>query len=606
MSFAISTIASFPEKPGVYLMKNRKGAVIYVGKAVNLKERVGQYFIPGRDGRVQVSLLVAHVSAIDTIVVTSEKEALLLENNLIKQHQPKYNVLLKDDKSYISLWINHLHSWPMMRLLHSKGIPKEKGLLFGPYTSGFAARKTLDLMNRLFPLRQCSDRELASRTRPCILYEIQKCVAPCVGYCTKEEYDIYVRNAIEFLRGKNKQVLIDLKEQMKQASEALEYEKAGKIHQTIQQIEKTLEEQKVDAVGGVDSDVIALYRQGEECTISKMVFRNGRLVGAEPHHFSRVFQEDEGLLESFLMQHYLSQTELPKEILLPFDLRSREALQEVFSSERMGISILCPKKGRKKQLLQMAQENALACFHQGKDAKALNEKVLLQMQERFSLTNLPRRIECYDTSHLSGSEKVASMVSFEEGEKKSSAYRRYRIKQVDLGDDYAMMREVLLRRFKKGKEQKDLPDLIIVDGGKGQLGIALKVLQELNVVGVDVIALVKEEGRHDKGATQEQVYLPQLRDAISLKRHSQLLFFLQRVRDEAHRFAITFQRQRQRKKSMASVLDGVKGIGPAKKKKLLTHFGSVKKIKEAAKEQILQVKGLSKADVEALFEALHS
>jgi len=604
MPFDPKKLSSYPQGPGVYLMKNRKKTVIYVGKAKKIQERIKQYFIPGRDGRSQVPLLVANVESIETIVVSSEKEALLLENTLIKKHQPKYNVLLKDDKTYISLMITHKHKWPMIRLVRYKGKPNTNGKYFGPFTSAHAARHTLELLNKLFPLRQCSDRELASRKRPCILYDIHRCVAPCVEYCTKKEYDEHVRRVIHFLEGKDKEVIGGLQEDMKQASEKLDFEKAGRIHKTIGEVQKTLESQQVVRIETVDIDALALFRQGDEVSITKMIFRSGKLVGASNHHFSQSLQEDREMLESFLIQHYLGQIDIPREILLPHNLENSEAVIDVISGPERKLLIHFPQRGVKRKLFEMAQANARAAFHQEKDVRAIREKTLLQMEELFRLTNFPRRIECFDTSHISGSERVAAMVVFTEGEKDSARYRKYRIKDVELGDDYAMMYEVLSRRFKRGKKEDDLPELIIVDGGKGQLNIAKKVLSELDIAIVDVIALTKEEGRHDKGLTAEKVFIPNVKDPIRLKRHSSVIFLLQRIRDEAHRFAISFHRQRQRKKTLHSFLDDIPGVGPVKKKLLLKHFGSVKKIKEASKNDLLQVKGISEANVRTILEII--
>lgn len=603
MPFDPDKLSSYPEQPGVYIMKDRKNVVIYIGKAKVLRDRVKQYFVPGRDGRPQIPHLVARVENIETIVVSSEKEALLLENTLIKQHQPRYNVLLKDDKSYISLVITHKHKWPMIRLVRYKGKPRDDGMYFGPYTNVHAARQTLDLINKIFPMRQCSDRELERRERPCLLYHIHKCCAPCVNYCSKEEYDGYVNRSIQFLQGKNSEVLKGLHEELDEASEKLDFENAGRIHKIIQQVEKTIESQQVHRVETVDTDAFGIYRQGDEVSLAKMIFRGGKLVGATNHHFSKVVQEDASLMESFILQHYLDQVDTPREILLSPTLESTKVLADLLSEEGgRKIQIQSPQRGDKLKLLQMAEKNAEAVFHQEKDVSAIREKTLLQMKERFRLTNFPQRIECFDNSHISGSERVAAMVVFTDGEIDKARYRKYKIKGVEQGDDYAMMQEVLTRRYKRAKEEDSLPSLIIVDGGKGQLNIARKVLSELDIVAVDVIGLAKEEGRHDKGMTSEQVFLQNVKDPILLRKDSPILFLLQRIRDEAHRVAISFHRQRQRKKTLHSFLDDIPGIGPVKRKALLQHLGSVKKIKEATEKELQQVKGLSKANVRTILE----
>lgn len=602
MSFDLEQLDRFPMHPGVYIMKDCKETVIYVGKAKKLRERLKQYFSLGGDERLQVPFLVSRIESIETIVVSSEKEALLLENTLIKKYQPRYNILLKDDKSYVSLMISHKHSWPMIRLLRYKGKPKEEGMYFGPYTNVQAAKQTLNLINRVFPIRQCSDKELLRRKRPCILYHINKCLAPCVNYCSHEEYSEHVKRAIGFLQGKDRNVVDSLYREVRQASEKLEFERAGKIYEIIKQVEKTLELQRVDCIkSALDADVLAIFRQADEVCLSRMIFRKGKLQGASKHHFSKTVQEDREIYSSFIMQYYIDQRDFPREILLPVVLEGVSAIEEFISKESSKIRILFPKRGEKRNLLAMALMNAQTAYHQKRDASIINENILLKMKEKLNLTNYPRRVECFDTSHLSGGERVAAMVVFTDGEKTQGAYRKYCIKNVDLGDDYAMIREVMMRRYRK---DRDLPELIIVDGGKGQLNIAKQVLSDMDIVTVDLIALAKEEGRHDRGLTSERIFLQNVKDPIYLKKHSPILFLLQRIRDEAHRVAISFYRHKQRKKTLHSFLDDVPGIGPVKSKRLLKHFGSVKRVKEASEEQLLQVKGLSSKDTNALLLAI--
>lgn len=581
-------------------MKNRKGAVLYIGKAKNLRQRVRQYFVKGGDGRPIIPYLVSNVEEIDTIVVGSEKEALLLENNLIKQHKPKYNALLKDDKSYIALKVTK-HKWPRVDIVRYRGKPKPDGIYFGPYTNAGAARKTLDLLHRIFPLRQCSDQEFLRRTRPCILYDIKRCVAPCVGKCTEKEYEELVNRTVTFLRGQDKEIVKELYKEMNQYAEALEFEKAGAVLETIRYIERTIEGQKVDRPLGVDADILGIFREGEEVVLVLMFFRGGRLTGARHFNFSKIVQDDAELLRTFLLQHYDSLEELPHEILLPTDVPEMEIIAELLSADRRRkVYLHAPKRGEKRALIEMAHLNAEATFKKEKDEKTIRERTLLEMQEKFHLTRYPRRIECFDVSNISGTEPVSTMVAFTDGAKDSSRYRKYKIRTVDVSDDYGAMYEVLTRRFKRAQEENDLPDLLIVDGGKGHLNIALKVLKELNIISVDLIAVAKEKGRHDKGMTAEQVFLPNVKDPILFRKTSPILFLLQQIRDEAHRSAITFHRKRRSKKLIKSVLDDIPGIGAAKRKKLLRHFGSVKKIREATKEELLKVKGLSERDAKAI------
>lgn len=603
MSFDPSKIKLFPTLPGVYLMKDMHGEVLYVGKANNLRQRVKQYFVPGRDGRLMVPFLVEKIEQIETIVVSSEKEALLLENNLIKQHKPRYNALLKDDKSYIALKITLNDRWPVVKLVRYRGSPEPDGLYFGPYTSAQAARQTLELLNRLFPLRQCSDQELARRVRPCILYQMKRCAGPCTDMCTYEEYRSHLDRTIKFLRGQDKEVLRDLQDEMKRCSDALEFEKAAQILRTIRYIEKTIESQHVDRPLGVDADVIGIFRHGEEVIVAQLLFRGGRLVGSRNFDFSNIAEEDPELLSSFLLQHYIGQIEIPPEILVPVEMEDRESIEEILSGRlKHKVIIHFPHRGEKKRLLEMAQTNAEALFKSQKNEEDLREKTLLEMQERLGLSHYPSRIECFDNSNIAGTEQVSSLVTFTDGLKDKKRYRTYRLKIGSKPNDYAAMQEVLFRRYKRAKEENDLPDLVIVDGGKGQLNIALKVFEELNVTGVDVIGLAKEGGRHDKGMTEEQVFLPDRKDPVMLKKNSPVIFLMQKIRDEAHRVAISFHRKRRAKQTLRSALDDIPGIGPVKRKALLTHFGSLKKVELANEEELRQVKGISAANTAALKE----
>lgn len=598
MPFDQQKLPFFPTLPGVYLMKGKQGKVLYIGKAKNLRNRVKQYFLGG-DGRAMIPHLVMRIEEIDTIVVRSEKEALLLENTLIKSHQPKYNALLKDDKTYISLKINIKHRWPMLQLVRYKGKPKSDGLYFGPYTNAYAARQTLDFLNKIFPLRQCSDREILRRDRPCILYGIGKCCAPCVDFVTKEDYDRHVAHVIQFLRGQDQELLSLLHQEMAKASERLEFEAAGKILQVIRSIERTIEAHTVIKAGGKDLDVYGLYRQEGDVFLTQMVYRAGKLVGAEHFDFGTNLQEDGELLESFLFQFYQDKESLPHEILLPTSFETMELLGELLSSgKRRATHILSPQKGEKASLVAVAQQNAASVFKKEKDEASLREKTLLEMQEKLHLSHFPKRIECFDNSNISGSEPVASLVAFTEGKKDSKRYRYFNIKTVTGPDDYASMREILRRRYKRAKEENDLPDLIIVDGGKGQLNAAYQILEELNLTTCDLIGLAKEGGRHDKGMTSEQIFLLGRKDPILLPKNSSILFLLQNIRDEAHRVALNFHRKRRSKKMIVSAIDQIPGIGEVKKSRLLRHFGSMKRLKMADESQLSDVKGLTKKDIQ--------
>lgn len=603
MAFDLSILEKIPAKPGVYIMKGSEGAILYVGKAKNLRVRTRQYFTPGRDGRYSIPFLVSKVLDIETIVVASDKEALLLENTLIKTHKPRYNVLLKDDKTYLALKITTNQEWPMIQVVRYKGTPKKEGTFFGPYTSAQAARKSIDLLNRLFPLRQCSDQEFVRRTRPCILYGMKRCLAPCVKFCTHEEYQKNVDRTIDFLKGRDDEILRELTQEMEEKSKNLEFEEADRILKTIRYIKATLENQSVDKPFGGDSDVFGLYREGSEVSISQMLFRSGKLTGGRSFQFRDTIQESDELLTSLLLQLYENGVEIPKEILLPIFLEDKASLESILSEQKgFKVRLHRPQKGEGKTRIKMAEDNAVAIFKKERDEKGVKEKILFEMQEKFHLTKFPRQVVCFDTSNLQGSNYVASMVVFQDGMQAKKSYRRYALKITSSPDDYAAFYEVLNRALGRFKNENNLPDLVIVDGGKGHLNIALKVLRELDIVVVNLIAMAKEEARHDKGSTEEKIFLPEVKDPVILKKNSSLLFLLQQIRDEAHRFAITYHRKKRAQNTMKSSLERIKGIGPKKRIALLKTFGSVKKIQEATEEMLLNVAGITKNDVKAIKE----
>jgi excinuclease ABC subunit C len=577
-------LALYPEAPGVYLMKNGAGKVLYIGKAKQLRSRLRQYF--GSDTREMIPFLMAQVEKIDILLSLTEKDALLLENTLIKKHKPKYNVLLKDDKSYVSLLLT-AHPWPLVQLHRYKGKPKAKGTLFGPYTNAHAARQTLEVLLRIFPLRQCSDAEFASRKRPCLLYDIKKCSAPCVGKCTKEEYEGFVRGAVRLLKGYDKELIRELKGLMEEAAEKLEFERADALLKTVQQIEHTLSVQHVDNAEAKDADAIGFYREGRAAIVALLNFREGKLVSSDHFLFQDLLSDDQESLETFLLQHY---TQAPKEILLPIEVAP--FVQEILS-ERLAhrVELYAPKRGAKKDLIEMAERNAKALFIREQDARALQEKRLLDLQESLKLNRFPKRIECLDTSNIQGSYPVASLVAFTHGEPDKKRYRLFKIKESQRSDDYNSMKEVLQRHFKKLKETLDFPDLLILDGGKGQLNLALEVLQSLGIAEIDVVALAKESARHDKGLTQEKVFLPHESLPLFIDPRSPLLFLLQRIRDEAHRSALAFHKKQRSQALFKSPLDSVPGIGPIKKKKLLERFGSLKAIQRATDQELGEIVG---------------
>lgn len=600
-SFDIAKIDKFPTGPGVYVMRNRGGSVLYVGKAKNLRQRIRQYFFEGRDGRHIIPFLTGQIQNIETISVSSEKEALLLENTLIKQNQPKYNALLKDDKTYIAIRIAHKTAWPSIEIVRIKTKIKDDALYFGPYTSALSARNTVNFLQKLFPLRQCSDAEFAKRTRPCILYDLKKCLAPCVQKCTEEDYKKNVSRIIAFLKGQDKQIIKELEAEMYKCADLLQFEQAASYQKMIHQIETTIQKQHVDIPQGRDADFMGIYREADEVALCQMLVRGGKLIGSRIFNFSNVVQDNSEVLESFFLQHYEPEITPPKEIYVAEQFEDANVVSDILSNlHGFKITVQFPQRGPNKALTDLAKMNAMNAFKQEKDEAALKEKKLLLFQETLRLKQYPERIECIDNSHLSGGGMVSVMVAFTKGFKDKSRYRTYKSSQGVLGDDYAALREVLMRRYHRAKQEADLPDLVIIDGGKGHLNQALKIFEELNIITVDLIGLAKEESRHDKGITQEQIFLPNVKDPILLKRNSPILFMLQEIRDEAHRFAINFQKKQRSKKIVASALDEIPGIGPIKKKALLVHFGSVKAIKDATLEQLCDVPGINKFNAEKL------
>ena len=603
MLFDPQTLATYPQECGVYLMKAENKEILYIGKAKNLRLRLKQYF-EKTDTRPIIPFLVPKIVTIDTIVTPSEKEALLLENTLIKKHKPPYNALLKDDKTFVGLMINHKHPWPMLKLVRYRGIPdKSQGLYFGPYTSTLAAKEAMDLLGTLFPLRQCSDKELASRKRPCLLHAIKRCCAPCVGLCSREEYASHVEHTVQFLKGKEDTLLKDLIRKRDEASEALEFEKAALLQKSLEKLKKVVEQSKslVQGVAG-SFDVLGLYRQASYVMIALLTFEEGLLISSDHFTFQNIAEEDGELMERFLMQHYVDGKRLPKEVLLGLSLQEGPLITELSEYK---LKLTYPEKGDKKALIALAEKNAKLLLHQELHRETFKENLLQELQEALHLTRYPMKIECIDTSNLSGELATASVITFINGEKHSASYRSYHIKNAK-GDDYHAMREVLLRRYTKALALDALPDLIIVDGGKAQLHIALQVLQELNIASCDIIALAKEEARHDKGLSQEQIFLPSQKEPLLLPRHSSLLFLLQQIRDEAHRRAVALHRKKRSKTLLTSELDTLPGIGPIKKKKLLKHFGSLENLKKASYEELSQVQGLGQADLATLWHFIEN
>jgi excinuclease ABC subunit C len=612
MAIDSEKLANLPSRPGVYLMRDERGKVIYVGKAKDLHARVRAYF-HSPDGRCQVEFLVRRVADIETLVTGNDKEALILENNLIKQYKPRYNIRLKDDKSYLSIKVTTQHPWP--RIFTTRKIVKDGNRYFGPFSSAVAARETLDIIEKHFLLRNCTEHNFKNRSRPCLQYQIKRCLAPCVLPVSQEEYRERVRQAILFIEGRQNQLLAELKQRMAAKSEALEFEAAAKIRDQIQAVEKTLEKQRMVAHWGSDQDVFGLYREGGFIEVQVLFVRQGKLTGSQSYSLEDREFPDEEVMAALLTQFYQGHRFIPDEILLPVELEDSEVREE-YLRENKGkrVSIFSPQRGDKKELVEMARQNARQSFSERHDQEKARETMLQELQLRLRLRNYPQRIECFDISMLHGAHAVGSMVTFVNGEPDKSRYRHYRIRSIDAssgGDDFGMMLEVLKRRFTRGKSEEDLPDLVVVDGGKGQLAMALAAMAEVGVKGVEAVGLAKMRVQSAPRSaeierSEERVFLPRQSNPVILKRNSNALFLLQRVRDEAHRFAITHHKKLRTRQTLFSALDGIPGVGGARKRALLRAFGSIKRIEEATLEELLKVPSMNEKIALEILQSLRA
>ncbi len=705
-----SVLNSLPHKPGIYLMKDAQGTIIYVGKAISLFHRVRSYFQESTEHSPKNRSMVAKIEDIEFLVVRNEVEALVLESNFIKQYRPKYNVLLRDDKSYPYIKVSLSEDFP--RVYRVRNFQRDGNRYFGPYTNSGAVDATLDLLNKLFAFRTC--RYEASGwappaegeppagwkqkllTRPCTQYYIHRCIAPCVAYTTREEYNAVIQQVILFLEGKHDEVLKNLQAKMEEAAENLNFEDAARIRDRIKAVERILEKQRIISTEGQDDqDVIALASQDDETCAQVFFFRNGKLVGREFFILQGTRESSPGeIMASFFLQFYESVPHIPAEIVVEAEPDDKTTLQAWLKEKRRGaVTISEPKRGEKLRLVEMVRQNAREVLEQQR-IKWLSDSqktqlALEELQEALNLATPPRRIECYDISNTQGTNSVGAMVVFEGGRPRNSEYRRFKIKTVEGANDFASHQEVLRRRFRKAASQQEaeldteatavvdtvsqkaanapttqdevvdnaslrnggstnaheinevledgtrvgnvvegeqsehntdevdmansekaessmqhawaLPDLVIIDGGKGQLNAALEVMRELRL-DIPTIGVAKEEGSHTKLATAEEIYIPGASEPISLPRSSQGLYLLQRIRDEAHRFSITYHRKVRSEKTFKSVLDEVPGIGPKRKKALMQHFGSIKAIGAASLEELVAIDGMTRDAAEKLKE----
>lgn len=602
-------IQQFPTSPGVYLMRDASGEIIYVGKARILRQRVRSYFNQSGDSRYHVKFLIAKVVDIDVLLTDTEKEALLLENTLIKQHHPRYNLNLKDDKTYFSLRVDPHDEFARFTVVRKR--PHDNARYFGPYSSGSAAREVLRQMMRMFPLRHYPLAVCMSRKRPCLYHQIGQCSAPCHSLITREEYTELVSGAMLFLEGKGRQLVAEFKRRMIEASSLMLYEEASRWRNLLRSIEVTVEKQKVVLSGG-DIDVVGFYREGNRIELVLLFIRSGVLSGSR--QFTVLWEfDDAAAISEFLQQYYSGAVYIPEEILLPLDIDDREVLTDLFEELKGSrVSLLLPQRGTKRELVALADKNAMSACRERDEKVATSEALLVEISVRLQLSRIPRRIECFDISTIQGRFSVGSCVVFTSGKADRQNYRNFRIRTVDGQDDFAMLREIFLRRFSvENREKSGLPDLVVVDGGIGQLNAVQEILVELGLVdSFDLVSLAKSRVISDVSAqtvqkSDERVFLPGRKNPVVLRQNSAALLLLAAIRDEAHRFAISYHRKLRGKEGIASVIETVPGIGPKRRNILLKYFGSMQRLKEAAVAEIMAVPGISKPAAEAVYRGLH-
>ncbi len=607
-------LKKLPAQPGVYIMHDSRDEIIYVGKAISLKNRVRQYFQSSRNKTAKIEQMVSRIARFEYIVTDSEMEALVLECNLIKEHRPRYNTMLKDDKTYPYIKATVSEEYP--RVLFSRQMKKDKNKYFGPFTSAGAVKDTIDMIRKIYRLRTCSRRlpEDIGKGRPCLYYHIHQCGAPCQGYVTKEEYQQSVRQALDFLGGKYEPVMKLLAEKMAAASDAMEFEKAIEYRELLASVRKVAQKQKITSQSMDDRDIIAMAKDERDAVVQVFFVRDGRLIGREHFHLNiSQAEEDSQILNSFVKQFYAGTPFVPHEIWIQEELEDGPVIERFLTGRRgQRVKLIVPKKGDKERLVELAEKNARMVLSQDKE-KIKREELrtigaMNQIGEWIGLSAI-RRIEAYDISNISGFESVGSMIVYEDGRPKRNDYRKFRIRTVQGPNDYASMREVLLRRFSHGlKEKKALleegqdmsfgsftrfPDLLMMDGGRGQVNIALEVLKELEIE-IPVCGMVKDDNHRTRGLYFNNVEIP-------IDRHSEGFKLITRIQDEAHRFAIEYHRSLRGKAQVHSVLDDIKGIGPARRKALMRAFKSIEAIRDAGVEELEKAPSMNRASAEAVY-----
>ena len=596
-------LKKLPDKPGVYIMKDKTGEIIYVGKAISLKRRVRQYFGSRKNNPPKVNAMIKHIHEFEYIIVDTEIEALILEANLIKKHRPKYNILLRDDKQYPYIKVTTNEKYP--RVIKTRNIIKDGAKYFGPYPSVYAVNDTLDIIRKLYPIRTCN-RDLSKdlgKTRPCLNYYIGKCLGPCQGNVDEKLYMEMIDEILMFLSGKEDSLIEKIEKKMERASKNMDYENAARYRDQINSLNIIQEKQKIVSSNITDQDIIGMARGIDEVCIQVFFIRSGKIIGREHFIISDTFNEERSeILNSFIKQFYLGTAYIPKEIFIEEEIRDMETISQWLSEKRGSkVNIKVPKRGEKSQLMDMVKSNAMNMLEQYGDKflrkQRQNEQALRQIQDALKLEEMPQRIEAYDISNIAGVSPVGSMVVFENGEPKKSDYRRFKIKTVNTPDDYKSMEEILYRRFTRALEETKgfsiFPDLIMIDGGKGQVNIALNVLKKLNL-DIPVCGLVKDDFHKTRGIIYNN-------EEINLEEDSLGYRLIYKIQEEAHRFAINYHRSLRSKKMFKSELDDIKGIGEKRKKALLKHFHSIDNIKKASVEELAGVESMNIKAAEDLY-----
>lgn len=605
-------LKKLPGKPGVYLMHDEKDAIIYVGKAISLKNRVRQYFQSSRNKGAKIEQMVTHISRFEYIVTDSELEALVLECNLIKEHRPKYNTMLMDDKTYpfIKVTVNE----PFPRVMMARRMKKDKAKYFGPYTSAGAVKDTIELIRKLYHIRSCN-RSLPKdigKERPCLNYHIHQCYAPCQGYISGEEYRKSIDEVVRFLNGNYDPILKELEEKMLDASENLEFEKAIEYRELLASVQKIAQKQKITDTAGDDRDIIAMASEGEDAVVQVFFIRGGRLIGRD-HFYLKIAENDtkSEILSSFIKQFYAGTPYIPAELMLPEEIEDQEIIEKWLTTRREHkVRLRIPKKGTKEKLVELAQKNAQMVLKNDKERLKREEGrtigAVKELEKILGLTGIIR-MEAYDISNTNGFDSVGSMVVYEHGKPKRNDYRKFKIKSVQGPDDYASMNEVLTRRFEHGlRERQDesetggfqaFPDLIMMDGGRGQVNIALEVLEKLNLH-IPVCGMVKDDNHRTRGLYFNNVELP-------IDRNSECFRLITRIQDEAHRFAITFHRQLRSKGQVHSILDDIPGVGPARRKDLMRSFENIEAIRNATVDDLKELPSMNEKSAQEVYKFFH-